>query len=173
MSELKATITNGLKNIQLANLATLTADGAPWTRYVMIAGDEELTIRCATFLEARKVEQIKQNPEVHLNCGVLNPMEMKPYYQIQGRAEVVTNAGEKAAFWNPSLAPIFSGPDDPNYAVVVIKPYRIELWTPREWSRKCWKSASLPAFFGAGFSAGWNLVLQPFSWILERSFCES
>lgn len=28
------------------------------------------------------------------------------------------------------LKSIFSGADDPNYAVVVIKPYRIELWTP-------------------------------------------
>ena len=130
MNELKAGITEGLKNVQLANLATATVDGLPWTRYVMIAGDDELTIRCATFLAARKVEQIEQNPEVHLSCGVLDPMEMKPYYQIQGRAEITTDAAEKTAFWNPSLESIFSGADDPNYAVVVIKPYRIERWTP-------------------------------------------
>jgi general stress protein 26 len=132
MSELKARITEGLKKLQLANLATLTADGLPWTRYVMIAGDEALTLRCATFLAARKVGQIEQNPEVHLSCGVMNPMEIKPYFQIQGRAVIVTDEAEKAAFWNPSLEPIFSGPDDPNYAVVVINPYRIELWTPPE-----------------------------------------
>ncbi len=42
MNELKARITEGLKTIQLANLATITADGLPWTRYVMIAGDDEL-----------------------------------------------------------------------------------------------------------------------------------
>lgn len=130
MSELKARITAGLKNLQLANLATVTADGAPWTRYVMIKGDDELTFRCATFLAARKVGQIKQTPEVHLSCGVLNPMEMKPYYQIQGCAEVVTTEEERHAFWNPSLEEIFSSADDPNYAVVVIKPSRIELWTP-------------------------------------------
>ena len=130
MNELKARITGGLKNIQLANLATITADGLPWTRYVMIAGDDELTIRCATFLAARKVGQIKQNPEVHLSCGVLDPMEIKPYCQIQGCAEIATDAAEKTAFWNPSLESIFSGADDPNYAVLLIKPYRIELWTP-------------------------------------------
>lgn len=130
MSELKARIEDGLKNLQLANLATVTMEGRPWTRYVMIAGDNDLSLRCATFLSARKVEQIKQNPEVHLTCGVMNPMEIKPFYQIQGRAEIVTDEAEKTAFWNLSLEPIFSGSDDPNYAVVVIKPYRIECWTP-------------------------------------------
>lgn len=130
MGELRTKITEGLKNLQLANLATITADGLPWTRYVMIAGDDDLTLRCATFLAARKAGQIEQNPEVHLSCGVLNPMEIKPYFQIQGRAEIVADAAEKEALWNPSLVPIFSGPDDPNYAVVVIKPYRIECWTP-------------------------------------------
>ena len=130
MSELKTKITESLKTLQLANLATITADGLPWTRYVMIAGDDDLTLRCATFLAARKVGQIEKNPEVHLSCGLLNPMEIKPYCQIQGRAEIVTDAAEKAAFWNPSIESIFSGPDDPNYTVVVIRPYRIECWTP-------------------------------------------
>jgi len=130
MSELKERITKGLKRLQLANLATVTADGRPWTRYVMVAGDDALTLRSATLLPARKVAQIKNNPEVHVTCGVLDPMEMKPYYQIQGTAEVTTDAVERHAFWNPSLEPIFSGPDDPNYAVVVIKPYRIELCSP-------------------------------------------
>ena len=130
MSELREKITDRLKMLQLANLATVTPDGLPWTRYVMIGGDEDLNLRCATFLGARKVEQIRQNPEVHLTCGVLDPMEMKPYYQIQARAEVVTDSAEKKAFWNFSLAPIFSGADDPNYAVVIMRPYRIERFTP-------------------------------------------
>jgi general stress protein 26 len=67
---------------------------------------------------------------VHINCGITDPMQMKPYLQIQGRAVIVTDEAERHAFWNPSLAEIFSGPDDPNYAVVVIKPRRIECWTP-------------------------------------------
>jgi general stress protein 26 len=43
---------------------------------------------------------------------------------------VVVDAAEKEAFWNPTLEPVFSGPDDPTYAVMVIKPCRIECWTP-------------------------------------------
>ena len=130
MNELKSRITSGLKPVQLANLATITPEGLPWTRYVMIEGDEELTLRCATFTIARKVMQVGQNPEVHLCCGVQDPSDETPYYQIQGRAEVTTDPAEKTAFWNSSLEPIFSGPDDPNYAVVIIRPYRIECWTP-------------------------------------------
>ena len=130
MSDLKNRITEGLKKLQLANLATITTDGLPWTRYVMISGDDALTLRSATLIGARKVEQIGKTSEVHLTCGVLNPMEMKPYYQIQGTAEVVSDETVRHAFWNPTLEAIFDGPDDPTYAVVVIKPYRIELCTP-------------------------------------------
>lgn len=130
MDALKTTILSDLKRLQLANLATLTVDGLPWTRYVMMQGDEELTLRCATFIGARKVEQIQANPEVHVTCGVTSPLEMKPYYQIQGRANVVSDPAEKTAFWNPSLEMIFKGPDDPDYAVLLIKPYRIERCTP-------------------------------------------
>ena len=130
MSDLKDKITDGLKKLQLANLATITADGVPWTRYVMISGDENLVLRSATLVSSRKAGQIRKNPEVHLTCGVLDPMEMKPYYQIQGTAEIITDETERYAFWNPSLEPIFDGPDDPTYAVVVIKPYRIEICSP-------------------------------------------
>ena len=130
MSELKEKIRQELSELQLASLATIAGAGLPWTRYVMVQADDALTIRCATCLMARKVEQIKKNPEVHITCGITDPMVMKPYLQIQGRAEVVTEAAEREAFWNPTLVDIFSGPDDPNYAIIVIKPYRIECCTP-------------------------------------------
>lgn len=134
MSELKDKIQHDLSGMQLANLATLTEEGLPWTRYVMIQADRTLTIRCATHLNARKVAHIQNNPEIHVTCGVLDPAHMKPYYQIQGRAEVSTDDAERHGFWNPSLESIFSGKDDPAYAVIVIKPYRIECYTPPEMS---------------------------------------
>lgn len=130
MSELKEKIRQELAGLQLASLATVTESGLPWTRYVMVQADDDLVIRCATCLEARKVAQIRNNPEVHITCGITDPMVMKPYLQIQGRAEIITDTAEREAFWNPSLVDIFSGPDDLNYAVVVIKPYRIECCTP-------------------------------------------
>lgn len=129
MSDLKERIGEILCKLQLSGLATVTADGKPWVRYVMTVASEDLTIRCATFVGARKVRQISEDPEVHLTCGVTNPMEMGPYVQVQGRAMLNTSREARHGFWSDMLAPIFSGPDDPDYGVLEIVPYRIEYVT--------------------------------------------
>ena len=129
MSLLQEKILAILAPLQLTSLATITAEGAPWVRYVMTTGSPDLTIRCATFAQARKVAQIAAQAEVHLTMGVTSPAAMKPYLQIQGRARFSREAHERHAFWNGMLSTYFSGPDDPNYGVVIVTPYRIELCT--------------------------------------------
>ena len=141
MSDVRERILKILRQPQLAGLATITQDGKPWVRYVMAVASEDLTIRCATFVSARKVKQIKKNPEVHLTCGVADPRTMAPYLQIQGRATLNTSREARHGFWSDMLASIFSGPDDPNYAVVEIKPYYIEYCSvgvhePEVWTAK-------------------------------------
>lgn len=138
MSELKTRILDIIHKPQLAALATVTEQNNPWVRYVVTVGDGNLEIRCATFIESRKVEQIKKNPNVHLTCGVNNFMEMQPYVQIQGQAVVSTDKDERHNFWNDMLAPIFEGPDDPKYCVIVVKPYRIEYCTPGSYEPEVW-----------------------------------
>jgi general stress protein 26 len=138
LEELRNRIMNIIGRPFIASLATVTDDGRPWTRYVMGVGSEDMTIRFSTFLGARKVGQIEKNPEVHMTCGVLDPMNWEHYLQIEGRAEITTEKAEKDAFWNDQIAEIFDGPDDQNYAVVIVKPYRIELnsrgsYTPEVW----------------------------------------
>ena len=138
MAELRDQIYEILSKPQLAGLATVTQEGTPWVRYVMTVAAEDLTIHFATFIGARKVEQIKANPEVHLTCGVTNPMEMVPYLQIQGRAGLRTDEEIRHAFWSDMLAPIFEGPDDPKYGVVEVTPYRIEYCTPGSYEPRVW-----------------------------------
>ena len=138
MSDLKARILSILQRPQLSGLATVTEDGKPWVRYVMTAASEDMTIRCATFVSARKVKQIEKNPEIHLTCGVTNPMEMGPYLQIQGRATLNTGKEVRHAFWSDMLAPIFDGPDDPKYGVLEITPYCIEYTTPGSHEPEVW-----------------------------------
>ena len=138
MNELKDQIQQILQHPQLASLATVTEDGKPWTRYVMIITDKDMTLRCATFIQARKVAQIQKQPEVHLTCGCSNPMDMKPYLQIQGRAALKTDQTTRHAFWTDMLKPIFDGPDDPRYGVLEITPYRIELCTPGSHEPQVW-----------------------------------
>jgi general stress protein 26 len=138
MSTLKEKLITILSPLQLSTVATLTGEGKPWVRYVMTKGDGDLSIRFATFANARKVAQITANPEVHLTLGVTSPMVMNPYLQIQARARFSTAAEERHAFWSEMLAGYFSGPDDPNYGVVIVAPYLIELVTPGAQAPEVW-----------------------------------
>jgi general stress protein 26 len=113
----------------LCVLATVTEDGKPWARYVTPFADDNLTIWLATFANSRKIPQIRKNPEVHLTTGVTDPRVPMPYLQIQGRAEILDDSETKKAVWSDFLSRAFSGPDDPNYVVCRITPYRIE-WQP-------------------------------------------
>jgi general stress protein 26 len=126
MSELERKIQAKMKTPQLSALATITEDGKPWVRYVTPMMDENLTIWVATFAGSRKVTHIKKNPEVHLTVGVTSMDTAESYLQVQGRAEVLTDATTKNAVWGDHLKGIFTGPDDPNYNVIKITPYRIE-----------------------------------------------
>lgn len=140
MDEIREIILDMIRRPFLCSLATVTEDGKPWTRYMMGVGADDLTIRFSSFVNARKAAQIRANPEVHITCGVSDPEHWKRYLQIQGTARMTIDETEKKAFWSPMLADIFSGPDDPNYAIVIVEPYRIELneWgrtEPRVWER--------------------------------------
>ena len=126
MSELKKKILAKIDRPTLSALATITEDGKPWVRYVTPMADENLNIWMATFAQSRKVGQIAKNPEVHLTVGVTTMETAESYLQVQGRAEILSDEATKKAVWNDHLKGIFSGPDDPNYCVCKITPYRIE-----------------------------------------------
>jgi general stress protein 26 len=138
MSELKQRILDIIHKPQLAALATVTEQNNPWVRYVVTVGDGNFILRCATFADSRKVGQIKNNPNVHLTCGVNSFSAMQPYLQIQAKARVTADKEERHNFWNDMLAPIFTGPDDPKYVVVIIEPYRIEYCTPGSYQPEIW-----------------------------------
>ena len=142
MKKLEERIYDVIKNPHLAGLASITEDGKPWVRYVLPVGNKDLTLRFSTFTDARKVSQMKNNPEVHINCGVTDILDPKPYIQYQGRALISTDPEEKKNFWNPGLEHIFSGPEDPNYAVVIVTPYCIEYNLPNSLEApEIWTSA--------------------------------
>jgi general stress protein 26 len=123
---LKQKIAAKLSGPTLCALATMTEDGRPWVRYVTPFADENMTLWMATFINSRKAGQIRKNPEVHLTTGVATLETAESYLQIQGKAEILTDQATKMAVWNDYLKRIFTGPDDPNYAVCKITPYRIE-----------------------------------------------
>jgi general stress protein 26 len=138
MSDLQQRILDIVHKPQLATLATVTEQNNPWVRYVVTVGDGDLILRCATFVDSRKADQIEKDPNVHLTCGVTSLQEIQPYLQIQGQAKVTADKEERHAFWNDILAPMFDGPDDPRYSVIVITPYRIEYCTPGSYEPEVW-----------------------------------
>lgn len=139
MSQLKEKILSIISQPQLLGFATITEDGKPWVRYVMSFGSEDMTIRFASFVGARKVKQIAQNPEVHITCGATDPTKRVPYLQIQGQARFTTEKEERYGLWNDVLKLIFSGPDDPKYGIVIVTPYRIEYCVPGKFVPEVWE----------------------------------
>lgn len=138
MSELNQRILDIIHKPQLASLATVTEQNNPWVRYVVTVGDGNFILRCATFADSRKVKQIQNNPNVHLTLGVNSFLARQPYLQIQAKARITVDKEERHNFWHDMLTPIFTGPDDPKYVVVIIEPYRIEYCTPGSYVPEIW-----------------------------------
>ncbi|MGD0277152.1 MAG: pyridoxamine 5'-phosphate oxidase family protein [Syntrophales bacterium] len=141
MADLKEKIYGVIKNYQLTSLATLTDDGNPWVRYVMMVGEKDLTMKFTTSMKSRKVAHIKNNAEVHITCGVTNIETARQYLQIQGKAKISKDKALRKEMWQDYHKKYFSGPDDPNYCVGVVTPYRIELFSmfaakPEVWVKK-------------------------------------
>jgi general stress protein 26 len=129
MTELKQKILAKMKQPNLSTFATVTEEGKPWVRYVVTMADDDLNVWFATFAASRKVGQVAANPEVHLTLGVTELETAASYVQVQGTAQILTDADTKKAIWYDHLANIFSGPEDPNYVVCKVTPYRIEFNT--------------------------------------------
>ena len=141
MADIKKKVIEMLRIPQLSSLATITLEGLPWTRYVMIQADDNFDIRSAVCLDSRKIKQIEKNPEVHITFGINDPQKdmAKPYVQIQGRARITTDQAEKDAYWFEMLSMVFKGPDDPNYSVMIVEPYRVEFNNPGEMVPVVWE----------------------------------
>ena len=140
MSDLKSRIAAKMSGPTLAGLATITPEGKPWVRYVTVHCDPDLTIRFATFLGSRKVAHIRRDPAVHLVLGVGDPTTAESYVQAAGRAEIKTDPSAKQAHWSDALGAYFKGPDDPNYAVVEIRPERIEFYRMGQMQPEVWEA---------------------------------
>jgi len=139
MSDLKQKIYDVAKELQLINVATLTDDGRPWVRYVMGKADNDLVFRFCTHMGSRKVGQIRKNPNAHISLGVTDLETAEHWLQVQGAALISTDADERRSFWFDELSNYFSGPDDPDYCIIIIRPSRIELGTMGNMTPEVWE----------------------------------
>ena len=124
MKGLKNKILEVIKGHKLVSLATI-ASGKPWVRLVMCYS-EGLNLYICTFKDSRKVTQIKKNNNVHLAISKdLNKLEA-PFVQVSGKARVRSDAKIRYKFWRDFMKKYYSGPDDPSYVVIEVKPKLIE-----------------------------------------------
>lgn len=140
MTDLKEKIYEAIKTAQLMSLATVTEDRKPWVRYITGFGSEDLILRFVTSLKSRKVAHIKNNPEVHIICGASTLEATENYLQISGRAEITIDEEERQRCWKDELKAYFSGPDDPNYCVGIIRPYKIEYYSMTDMTPQVWEA---------------------------------
>lgn len=141
MNDLRDRIFDMGKDLQLINFATITLDGRPWVRYVMGKADKDLVFRFCTHKESRKVGQIRKNPRVHISLGAANLEAADHWLQVEGTAEISTEKAERESFWFDELRNYFSGPDDPTYCIVVVRPSLIEFGTMGSMAPEVWQPA--------------------------------
>ena len=142
MSTLQQKIFELAKEPQLINLATITEEGKPWVRYVVGSADESLSFRFCTSLCSDKIRHIRHNPNVHLSLGAKDLMTAKEWLQVAGGAEISTSQDERHAFWNDGFLAYFTGPDDPNYCVVIVTPSLIELAAMGSKGAEIWQAGN-------------------------------
>lgn len=140
MSDLKERIFDAAKDLQLINFATITVDGRPWVRYVVGKADRDLVFRFCTRKDTKKVGEIRKDPNVHISMGAANLETAKHWLQVEGAAEIAFDKAEREAFWFDGLRNYFSGPDDPDYCIVIVRPSRIEFGTMGLMSPEVWQS---------------------------------
>lgn len=139
MTTLKERILDIVKGPTLAELATITEDGKPWVRPVIIEAKDDMIFRCAAVEWGRKNAQVQKNPEVHLTCGIYAKTDEGPWLQIQGLAEYSTDPDVRHDYWSDRLSIIFDGPDDPKFGVLTVTAYRIEVWMIGNPDYELWK----------------------------------
>jgi uncharacterized pyridoxamine 5'-phosphate oxidase family protein len=111
-----------------AMLATMDGD-QPRVRPLAPYYSEDGELLVGLLPNCRTISQVKANPKVEL-CFVDRKMA---FCRITGSASIVEDEGKKTELWDnvPNLKMYFSGPQDPNYNLMVIKIEEVEASTPQ------------------------------------------
>ena len=116
-----------IKDAGYGVLATL--DGKqPKARPMMPYLDEDGNLLIAALATSRTIDQIKKNPLVEM-CFIDRKMA---FARISGKSLISTAKEKKELIWNnnPMLRQYFSGPEDPNFVLLVIETGNVEAMTP-------------------------------------------
>jgi general stress protein 26 len=121
--DLREKVLNIIKNQPTGVLATIR-DNKPHSCFMMFF-HEDLTLYVATDRQTKKMDDIQQNPNVHVLFGREGKSWEEEFIEIEGTASVEEDTGLKSKFWNTSLQRWLNGPDDPNYVLLKVTPSHI------------------------------------------------
>lgn len=131
--ELKDKILEVIEGPNISALATVQSDSqpVPRVRYLATVGFPDLSMRTATHKSSIKISHIKNNPKGCITTWKGKDLKEidKPYVVMDTDIEILDDEKSKIEFWNPMLGNFFSGPDDPEYVILYIKPYNIEYYS--------------------------------------------
>jgi len=113
-------------------MATVSPDGKPHVRWMGAAVVEEpMTLHLITGRNSRKVEDIAANPNVEL---LLSRADFSEILTVAGEAGLAEDDQTKKKVFGavPGAAEYFTGPGDPNLAVIRMTAGQLRLWTARD-----------------------------------------
>jgi general stress protein 26 len=131
--ELRDKILDVMGGVNISAFATVQSDShpVPRVRYVATVGFPDLSMKIATHKSSVKMSHIKNNPKGCIATWNGKDFEDvdKPYVIMDTEIEILDDEKSKNEFWDPMLENYFSGPDDPEYVIMNLKPYSIEYYS--------------------------------------------
>ncbi|MBS2968022.1 pyridoxamine 5'-phosphate oxidase family protein [Metabacillus sp. KIGAM252] len=123
--ELREQIVKLIDQNKIGTLATVK-NGKPHSRY-MTFFNENLTLYTPTDIETHKVEEVDENPNVHILLGYDGEGFGDTYVEIEGKASIEKSEELKQRLWDDNMKMWFDGPHDDNYIILKITPDHIRL----------------------------------------------
>ncbi|MCQ6563069.1 pyridoxamine 5'-phosphate oxidase family protein [Paenibacillus mendelii] len=134
--QLEKQIADVLKSNQICSFGTVDGN-KPKVRYMALFS-EGLDIYLATNSKTDKVDELKNNDNVHILVGY-DGKRSSDILQIEAVAELCKNNTLRERLWSDAFKAWFDGPHDPEYIILTIKPGRIEYMSegaePQRWER--------------------------------------
>ncbi|WP_338780467.1 pyridoxamine 5'-phosphate oxidase family protein [Metabacillus sp. FJAT-52054] len=123
--QLREQIVKLIDQNKIGTLATVK-NGKPHSRY-MTFSNENLTLYTPTDIETHKVEEVDENPNVHILLGYDGEGFGDTYVEIEGKASIEKSEELKQRLWDDNMKMWFDGPHDDNYIILKITPDQIRL----------------------------------------------
>lgn len=127
-------ITQALSNNPFCALGTVE-NNKPKVRYMALYNDG-LSIHLATDRKTHKVDELEQNPNCYLLAGYEKGGNGE-VIEIEATCSVSSDDDLKKRVWKDEFKKWFSGPEDPDYVVLDIKPQTIE-YTDQDGNKQTW-----------------------------------